>query len=52
MREFEPVLKVFEFRVSRYYASLIDRKDPDGPLRRMVMPDVSELDSMLDQAGC
>jgi L-lysine 2,3-aminomutase len=48
MRELKPVLKVFEFRVSRYYASLIDWKDPDDPLRRIVMPDVSELDSMLD----
>ncbi|HEY6351657.1 MAG TPA: hypothetical protein VI636_19830 [Candidatus Angelobacter sp.] len=47
-QELEPVLKVFEFRVSRYYASLIDWKDPDDPLRRIVMPDVSELDSMLD----
>jgi len=47
-QELEPVLKVFEFRVSRYYASLIDWKDPDDPLRRIVMPETSELDSMLD----
>jgi L-lysine 2,3-aminomutase len=43
MRELEPVLKVFEFRVSRYYAGLIDWKDPDDPLRRIVMPDSSEI---------
>lgn len=47
-QELEPVLKVFEFRVSRYYAGLIDWKNPDDPLRRIVMPEISELDSMLD----
>jgi len=47
-QQLEPVLKIFEFRVSRYYADLIDWKNPDDPLRRIVMPDVRELDSMLD----
>ena len=47
-QELEPVLKVFEFRVSQYYASLIDWRNPDDPLRRIVMPDSGELDSMLD----
>ncbi|HEY2495509.1 MAG TPA: KamA family radical SAM protein [Candidatus Angelobacter sp.] len=47
-QELEPVLKVFEFRVSSYYAGLIDWKNPDDPLRRIVMPEISELDSMLD----
>jgi KamA family protein len=42
------VLKVFEFRVSRYYSTLIDWADPDDPLRQIVLPDGSELDSRLD----
>ena len=47
-QELKQVLNVFEFRVSRYYAGLIDWKDPEDPLRRIVMPDVNELASMLD----
>jgi lysine 2,3-aminomutase len=46
--DLEPVLKVFEFRVSRYYADLIDWSNPDDPLRRIVLPERSELDSTLD----
>jgi lysine 2,3-aminomutase len=40
----EPVLRAFEFRVSGYYASLIDWSDADDPLRKMVLPSVSELE--------
>ena len=47
-QELAPVLKVFEFRVSQYYAGLIDWENPDDPLRRIVMPEISELDSLLD----
>jgi lysine 2,3-aminomutase len=46
--ELEPVSKVFEFRVTRYYADLIDWADPDDPLRRIVMPDAAEIESPLD----
>lgn len=42
-----PVLAEFEFRVSAYYATLIDWTDPDDPLRRIVLPDAGELDSPL-----
>jgi lysine 2,3-aminomutase len=47
-RDLEPVLKVYEFRVSRYYADLIDWSDPADPLRRIVMPNPGELHSVLD----
>jgi lysine 2,3-aminomutase len=48
VRELEDVLKVFEFRVSKYYAGLIDWSDPDDPLRQIVLPSGGELDSDLD----
>lgn len=34
----------FAFRASEYYLSLIDWSDPADPLRRIVIPDVGELD--------
>jgi KamA family protein len=45
--QLSPVLAEYEFRVSAYYASLIDWADPHDPLRRIVLPDVSELTSDL-----
>src|SRR5688572_3205795 len=47
-RELDPVLRVFEFRVSQYYSDLIDWSDPFDPLRAMVMPDRGEIGSTLD----
>lgn len=41
------VVKQFEFRVTPYYASLIDWSDPLDPLRMIVLPNPSELDSDL-----
>lgn len=43
-RALEPVLRAFEFRVSGYYAGLIDWSDADDPLRKMVLPSVRELE--------
>ncbi len=34
----------FVFRTNDYYQSLIDWDDPDDPIRRIVIPDVQELD--------
>ena len=34
----------FVFRTNDYYQSLIDWNDPDDPIRRIVIPDVQELD--------
>lgn len=38
------VAQRYAFRVSTYYLSLIDWDDPADPLRRIVIPDVGELD--------
>ena len=40
----------FPFRVSRHYASLINRGDPDDPLLRQVLPSAREL--LPDEAFC
>jgi lysine 2,3-aminomutase len=37
------VTEKYVFRVNDYYLSLIDWSDPDDPLRRLVIPDSSEL---------
>lgn len=44
----EAVTRTFEFRVSRYYADLIDWADPQDPLRRLVLPHANELESDLE----
>lgn len=48
MREAErealkPVTDMYAFRYNDYYASLIDWKDPDDPIRKIVVPDLNEL---------
>lgn len=40
----EPVSDKFVFRTNDYYQSLIDWDDPNDPIKRIVMPDVQELD--------
>jgi KamA family protein len=40
----EDVNEKFVFRTNDYYQSLIDWNDPEDPIRRIVMPDVQELD--------
>lgn len=40
----EKVNEQFIFRSNEYYQSLIDWNDPNDPIRRIVMPDVQELD--------
>src|SRR5215217_4803796 len=42
-QELKPVAEKFAFRTSDYYESLIDWNDPDDPIRRIVIPDVQEL---------
>jgi len=39
-----PVAEKFAFRTNEYYQSLIDWNDPEDPIRRIVMPDLQELD--------
>jgi|ERR1043165_2836626 KamA family protein len=43
-RQLGPVTEKFTFRSNEYYQSLIDWNDPDDPIRRIVMPDLQELD--------
>lgn len=39
----EKVVSEYPFWVNDYYLSLIDWDDPDDPIRRLVIPDISEL---------
>ncbi len=34
----------YPFRANEYYLSLIDRNDPDDPIRRIVVPHPGELE--------
>ena len=43
-QDLQPVAEKFAFRTNAYYQSLIDWNDPDDPIRRIVMPDLQELD--------
>lgn len=43
-KRLEPVAEKFAFRTNEYYQSLIDWNDPEDPIRRIVMPDLQELD--------
>jgi len=42
--QLQPVAEKFAFRTNEYYQSLIDWNDPNDPIRRIVMPDIQELD--------
>ena len=42
--ELKSVTEKYAFRCSEYYLSLIDWDDPDDPLRRVVIPDLCELE--------
>lgn len=46
--ELTAVTEKFTFRVSPYYSDLIDWSDPNDPLRKIVLPDKTELDSELE----
>jgi len=38
------VTEKFVFRTNDYYQSLIDWNDPDDPIRRLIVPDIQEMD--------
>ena len=44
IRELERVNDWFSFRATDYYLSMINWDDPDDPLRRVVIPNLSELE--------
>lgn len=39
------VTEKYAFRANEYYLSLIDWSDPDDPIRRLIIPDVEELNT-------
>lgn len=43
-RRLDEVTRKFVFRTNEYYMSLVDWKNPDDPIRRLVIPDESELE--------
>ncbi len=43
-RSLDEVTRRFIFRANTYYLGLIDWKDPSDPIRRLIVPDVSELE--------
>ncbi|UCE66853.1 MAG: KamA family radical SAM protein [Candidatus Zixiibacteriota bacterium] len=42
-KRLEEVLKHFSFRANDYYLSLINWNDPDDPIRKIIIPDIREL---------
>jgi len=42
--QLEEVEKIYRFRANDYYLSLIDWKNPDDPIRHLIVPHVHELD--------
>ena len=44
-KELAPVVRKFQFRANDYYLGLINWDDPDDPIKRIVLPDIHELDS-------
>jgi L-lysine 2,3-aminomutase len=43
----DPVSAKFSFRTNSYYNSLVDWDDPDDPLKKLIMPDLQELNDNL-----
>jgi KamA family protein len=44
IKEMEEVIERFPFRANDYYLGLINWKDPNDPVKRIIMPDLDELD--------
>jgi lysine 2,3-aminomutase len=43
-KDLKKVIKVHPMSITRYYMSLIDRDDPNDPIKRMIIPSIAELD--------
>ena len=43
-KELQEVIDIHPMSIPRYYLSLINRKDPDDPIRKMAIPTACELD--------
>src|SRR4030042_261001 len=44
-RDIKKVTETYKMSITPYYASLMDKNDSNCPLRRMVIPNIAELDS-------
>jgi lysine 2,3-aminomutase len=42
--DLKSVAEKFVFRTNEYYLSLIDWKDPDDPIRKVIIPDIEEVE--------
>jgi KamA family protein len=53
MKSMKELVQYYPMSVSRYYFSLIDKDDPDDPIRKMAIPEACEFDSegLLDTSG-
>ncbi|MBA7526979.1 L-lysine 2,3-aminomutase [subsurface metagenome] len=45
-KQLREIIERHPMRITRYYLSLIDRNDPDDPIRRMAIPSEGELDTL------
>jgi len=50
--QLRPITEKFVFRTNDYYQSLIDWNDPNDPIRRIIMPEVDELDEFGEWDAC
>ena len=50
--QLRPITEKFVFRTNDYYMSLIDWNDPADPIRRIIMPEVEELDEFGEWDAC
>ena len=47
-KSLKEVLKHFSFRVNEYYLSLINWENPEDPIRKIIIPDIRELQAWGD----
>lgn len=45
-KQLREIIERHPMRITRYYMSLIDRNDPDDPIRKMAVPSEEELDTL------
>jgi KamA family protein len=43
-KQLQKIIERHPMSITRYYMSLIDRNDPDDPIRKMIIPSLDELD--------
>lgn len=53
IEKMKELIQYYPMSISRYYFSLIDKEDPEDPIRKMSVPEVCEFDSdgLLDTSG-